>query len=254
MATIAFGYQDRVEGGTLTASASLASQPVRNLQDPSLSPRIWIGQDNTEWVQCDFGVSRTIAMVGLFGYNGTATATKRIRISNNSDMSSPAIDTGTVNAGVDINFRALIHVLSTPAAGRYLRLDVVDAAISVTQAARFVAMSAFRPTRGFGIQLQRESQDSTRIQVSESGQSWVEQGVVRREWRLQFHALTDAEVDGEFNTIMRLGRADDVLVVLNPDSTNLGRDSLLGLITQNLSAEHRSTNIQTADLIIGERL
>ena len=240
MATMALGYQDRVESGTLTASGSLATQPVVNLKDPALSPRIWIAGDNSEWVQVDFGVSRTIGVVGLFGFNGTATATKRIRLSNNSDMSAPTIDTGVVNAGVDINFRALIHVLSTPTAGRYLRVDVADAAISIIQAARLVAMSAFRPTRGIGIQLHRESTDTTRIQVSESGQSWVEQGVVRREWRLQFHALTDAEVDGEFNSIMRLGRADDVLVVLDPASTNLGRDSLLGLILENLSAEHRS--------------
>ena len=256
MATMAFGYQDWVKDGIVTASASLATQPPANLKDPALSPRIWIGLDNSEWVQVDFLVAQTLGLVGLFGFNGTATATVRVRLSNNSNMSAPTYDTGAspINAGVNPNFRALIHLLSAPASGRYLRLDLADAAIAIIQAARLVAMPAFRPARGIGWNIQREATDSTRIQVAESGQSWVQRGVVRREWRLQFHALTDAEVDGEFNAIMRLGRSDDVLVVLNPASSNLGRDSLLGLIQQNLSAEHRGLNLQTADLIIGERL
>ena len=142
MANIVLGHSDRVAGGTVTASTELPTLPAINLQQPFLTPNRWRSSANAATIDVDFGVSYTIGVLGLFGSNLTAAATFRLRLSANSNMTSPTYDTGVsqINAGVDPTYGHLIHVLPTSQAGRYLRLELTDSSLSYIEAGRlFVA-------------------------------------------------------------------------------------------------------------------
>jgi hypothetical protein len=203
----------------------------------------------------NFGASYTIGVVALFASNLTAAATFRLRLSANSAMTSPTYDTGVsqINAGVDTTYGHLIHVLPTSQTGQYLRLELTDSSLTYIEARRLFAGLKFQPGHNYAYDYKRTTLDSVRMTDSEGGQSWVEVGVQREEIRLHFEALTDAEAQGDLTIIRRLGRHKDLVAILNPGSTNLGRDSILGQITENLSDQHAGYNRHSFDLVIVER-
>lgn len=256
MANIILGYRDRVADGTVTADSELPTLPAINLQHPFLSPNRWrSNDDNAVAILVDFGASYTIGVAALLATNLTAAATFRLRISANSGLTSPTYDTGVseISAGVDPDYGHLIHVLSAPAAGRYLGLSITDSSLTYLEAGRLWAGTAFQPTRNYAWSAKRTTFDTTRLSPSEGGQTWVDTGYLQDELRIRFEALTDAEINADIAAIRRLGRSKDILAVLDPDSTNLGRDSLFGLITENLSDEHSGLNRHVLDLVILER-
>ena len=256
LANIVLGYRDRVADGTVTADSELPTLPAINLQHPFLAPNRWRSDgDNAAAILVDFEASYTIGVIALLATNLTAAATFRLRLSASSNLSSPTYDTGgtEISAGVDPDYGHLIHILSAPAAGRYLGLNITDASLTELEAGRLWAGTAFQPTRNYAWNSKRTTFDTTRLSPSEGGQTWVDTGYIQDELRLRFEALTDAEINGDIAALRRLGRGKDILAVLNPGSANLGRDSLFGLITENLSDEHASPNRHVLDLVILER-
>jgi hypothetical protein len=255
LANLVIGYRDRVAAATVDASSELPSLPAVNLSHPFLSPQAWRSTGNSAWIRADLGTSQTIGVLGLFGTSLTEAATVRVRLSANADLSSPTYDTGAspIAAGVDPNFGALIHLLPTPAAGRYLRLDLADASLTSLQAGRLWAGTKFQPVRNMAYGYKTSWLDSTRIDRSESAQSFVELGTVQRELRVTLPAVSEAERQGDVLALARLGRGQDVLLILDPASSNLGRDSLFGLIAENLSHQHTGPNRHALDLVIVER-
>lgn len=239
----------------MTTSTELPTLPALNLQHPFLSPNRWRSTANTATINADFGASYPVGVVALLKSNLTAAATFRLQLSANSDMSSPTYDTGVsqIAAGVDTNYGHLIHILAVAQAGRYLRLELTDASLSYIEAGRLWAGTKFQPTHNFAYDYRRTTIDSTRFAESEGGQTWVEVGVTKDEVRLHFEAFTDVEMQTDFAAIRKLGRHKDILAVLNPASTNLGRDSIFGSIMENLSDQHSGYNRHAADLVILER-
>ena len=255
MANIVLGYSDRVVLGTVTASTELPTLPAINLQQPFLNPNRWRSSANTATIDVNFGASYTIGVIALLGSNLTAAATFRLRLSANSALTSPTYDTGVsqINAGVDPTYDHLIHILPTSQAGQYLRLELTDSSLPYIEAGRLFAGIKFQPVHNFAYDYKRTTLDSVRMVDSEGGQSWVEVGVQKEEVRLHFEAFTDSESQADLTAIRRLGRHKDILAVLNPASTNLGRDSVFGQITENLSDQHAGYNRHSFDLVIVER-
>lgn len=83
-------FDDQVE--TATISASSEAIDVDNLKSFQLGEK-WRTTSNTnEYVQADFGESTVVPFIAFWRHNLTTQATIRVRISDNSDMSSPAFD------------------------------------------------------------------------------------------------------------------------------------------------------------------
>ena len=158
-----------------------------------------------------------------------------------------------INAGVDPIYRHLIHILPTVAGRALPAAGLTDSSLTYIEAGRLFAGSKFQPLHNYAYDWKRTTLDSVRFTESEGGQNWTEIGVQKEEVRLHFEALTDTEAQGEFAAIRKLGRHKDILAVLNPGSANLGRDSVFGQITENLSDQHSGYNRHTADLVIVER-
>jgi hypothetical protein len=91
MAKAAIFYDDLIAGATLTASSEAGTLGANNLKNYQPG-RKWRAEGTSETLIADFGVTSFIPSVLLLRHNLTASATIRIRISENSDLSAPVYD------------------------------------------------------------------------------------------------------------------------------------------------------------------
>lgn len=85
------------EGGTISASSAASGFPASNTQDQALS-KTWRSTSvaGEEWVFRDLGRAREIGGVSVIGHNEDEQGKFRVRVSANSDLSSPVYDSGFV--------------------------------------------------------------------------------------------------------------------------------------------------------------
>lgn len=256
MANLVIGYQDRVPGGTVTASTQVGTLPAINMQHPALSPQKWRSTGNTASILLDMGATYSIGATALLGTNLTAAATWRIRLAATSALTSPTFDTGAVqvSAGVDPAYGAAIRIFGSSPSGRWLGIDLTDTSLAFLEVGRWWAGTAWQPARNYEFGIKRAWRDTTRQTLTEAGQAWVDRGVTARSWSLTLPAIQGTERDTHLETMGRVvGLREDVLVVLDPSSSNLGRDSLFGLLTEGIASQHRRVNAHAASFTIVER-
>ena len=93
MANAAIFWDNLIDDATLTASSEASTDlAVTNLQSFQLSEKWRTLTRQDEWIQADLGSTQFIPSSFLIRHNLTASATIRVRISANSDMSSPVYD------------------------------------------------------------------------------------------------------------------------------------------------------------------
>lgn len=233
MARIAIGYGDRVRlAAAITASSALATLPATNLATAQPG-QVWRTAPATTsaHVLVDLGASRAIGAVLLVNTNLTATATWRIRLStvDATGDAGDALDSGTVAAGIDPIYRKAVWLPASPGTGRYLKVNLSDAAVSEIEAGRLAALTLWRPVRNYRFGARRPFRDFSKTFTADQGQVWTLRGPLQRGLDFTLPAVTDAETDGTVEELIReSGRWNDVLVVKDPDSANLGRDSYWG--------------------------
>ncbi len=91
MAKAALHYDDLIKDATITASSEVGTLVVENLQNYH-SRRIWRGASEEETLIADFGQAEYCQATWLIRHNCSAESVARIRISDNSDLSSPTYD------------------------------------------------------------------------------------------------------------------------------------------------------------------
>lgn len=142
MSKLVIGYKNLAPSVTVAASGSDAAFPVTNVQenDPALA---WHSSGTTAYLQADYNTAdpattELVGMVVAVGTNLTSEGTRRVRLSGNSDMSSPAYDSGVDQAFDDtydnpLEFHGpfgsdVIHLAPGGfyAAVRYLRMDLEE--------------------------------------------------------------------------------------------------------------------------------
>lgn len=226
-------YEDYVQRyGTVTAGSAATSAPAANLRDSQLAVK-WRSQTgtNSTYVLADLGAQRSIDAVGLIATNLTAAATRRVRISttDSTGAAGDAHDSGTGSAGVDPLYSTMLRLLPSPVTGRYVRIDITDASLQYLEAGRFLVGLCWRPTYNYRLGWTAQAVDDAQVATTWGGADWRDGRAVRRRIRAEL-LLTRAEFDTHGQAILRLGGSRDVLFVLDPDSSNLGRDSIFGRI------------------------
>lgn len=236
MANLVLGYDDRVRSGTITGSSALVTLPAVNLQTQRLG-QLWRGQPGvtTASLLVDFGASRTIGAVLLAGSNLTAAATWRVRLStvDATGAAGNAFDSGTASAGVDIRYRLALLILPTDATGRYLKVDLSDASLPWLEAGRLAALRLWRPRRNFAFGVSRPRIDFSKKSKGEAGDLFALRGAQQRVFTVTLQAVYRDELlaDAE-DLLLTAGTHDDILLCLDPDSANLGFDSVWGTMAE----------------------
>lgn len=229
MSNAIIGYTNLVDTALeVRASSSELLLPVSNLLVPHVA-RKWRGlAGNSDYVVIDFGAPTYIGLIGVFGITGTQA---RIRLStvDTTGGAGDAYDTGTVV--VDQAYLSTVTLVPGGATGRYLRVDITTAGDFVEIGRVFAGMQTeFSYNYVWNAQWQWNDR-STRTKTR-GGQTQISNDVTYRTLDVTFDFLTKDERDGFIETIDRVnGMKTDVLFVAEPDSTNLARDSIWGLVT-----------------------
>jgi hypothetical protein len=139
-------------------TGALSVLPLSNLQDPQ--PRL-----RTRWVPAtgisiwaDLGASMEVSAVAFIcttlGLAG-GTPTVRAQLSDDAGFATAAWDTGTVSVSTsDAAGGNVVLLHETSATGRYMRIDIDDAAASELDVGRIVAGPLWRPATSFAFGMQ----------------------------------------------------------------------------------------------------
>lgn len=224
-------YPNLADAGTLTASSSAALMSPLRLQNPHVA-RKWRGLNPfSEWLVLDLGAARSLDTVAIIGINLTLAAFHRVRVSNTDSTGSAGelYDSGSLTAKVDPAYGYLVQLLPAPVAGRYVRVDLTDS-LPYIEAGRFVVGLRRAFTVNFSAGWSRGYEDLSRRRTSRGGQTYIDRGDTYRKLELSFEFVSRAERNGLVEDLDLLaGMRDDVLVITDPLSSNLGRDTVWGL-------------------------
>lgn len=156
-----------------------------------------------------------------------------MRLSANADMSSPGYDSAVGLAGVDPVYRLSVLFLPAAVSRRHLQIDLSDGSLPYLEAGRLFAGTAFKPTYNFQYGIKRSHRSWGKRFQSESGNDYVLRGSMQRAVSFSLAAVTTAEWEASLEPMLRLsGTEADVLVCLDPESANPGRDTYLGLLDE----------------------
>jgi hypothetical protein len=236
MSNAAIAHTNLADLGSVTASSSVALMPPSRLLDPHVA-RKWRSASATgQNLTFDLGSLKLFDTVAIVGTNLTAGGTTQLRVSGTdaTALGSLLYDSGAATGRVDPSYGYLIFLMPSSVSGRYVRVDLSDAALSYVEAGRAFIGRRTQLSSNFTPGWTRGWVDRSRRTESRGGQIYVDRNTTYRTLELSFEMLTLTERDGILEDIDRLsGERDDILMLTNPASTNLGRDSVWGLIDGN---------------------
>lgn len=236
MSNAALLWRNLADAGLLTASAAVSGMPVSQLQGEHVR-KPWRAAGASAHVICDFGAAVDLDTVGLFGITAGASATARLRLStaDATGAAGDALDTTAVASGTqffDVDHGALVWAGAAAVTGRWLRIDLAEPGAAHLEAGRIVAgartafATNFAPGSGRG-----RIDPSIRTATLGAG-TLIDRRRSRRFLDLGFDWVTAAEWADIVEPIEReRGLTDDVLVMIDPESTNLPRDTVWGLLS-----------------------
>lgn len=260
MSNVLIGFQNLVDQSTssLTTTSQVTSLPVDNLKN-QLVRKVWrTAGTASASVILDSITAQSLQLVGLLGCNATAGATFQVRVSD-SDPTGEAgeiYDSGMIVSGIDPIYKSFIHIRPMEKAGRYTRLDITDVGSQgYLEAGRFFVGPFWQPSIGVQFGLRKGYADPSNLDSSLGGQIFIDRRPKARRWTLSLDFVTEAEVLAGLAEIDRIASGtEDILMVLDPDSSNLGRDSLWGLLSNPSGIETSHHDVNRQSYVLTERL
>lgn len=248
---------DAAAASVVASSQTTLTPAQARLQDRHVA-RKWRSTGTTEFLTIDLGSGVSVDTVALMGVNISATGTTRVRASltNAAATGSLLYDSGSIAGAVDPNYGYLVTLITSPVTVRYIRIDIADATKSYIEAGRLFVGLRTQVAVNFSPGWSHSFIDRTRKTEGRGGQMFMDIDNSYRILDLTFGFLSQAEHDGFVETIDRdLGEHNDFLFIIDPTSTNLGRDSRWGFIDGNQPAVGPYTfNVFSKSYKLRERL
>lgn len=230
-------YRNLADAAAVTAAHEVSTLPASFLQQSHLG-KVWRTPDATtaSAIIVDLGAATAISCVALFGLNLSAAGAARVKLSSVDGTGSAEIhDSGALTpAGVDPDYETLLHVLTADLSARWVRVELDDGSLPYLEAGRVVVGPAWRMTRGRArTGHERFSVDPSIVDRAIGGAAWVEEMPVRRGVRMPLEGVTTAELQTHLDPLARhAGRHSDVLLCLDHEAANVGRETYWGLMTE----------------------
>jgi hypothetical protein len=258
LANIAIGYEDRVRGGTVTASSERAGAGASHVQTfhHGQTWRTLTGVTSASLL-IDLGSTYTIGGVYLGNHNLTATGTWRVRFStvDATGLAGNAHDSGVISTGIDVDLRMAVRIFTANVSGRYLHFLLSDAAVSNLELGRVWAGPVFKPARNFSFGATRGYIDHSTVQPGGEGTQWVTRGARQPYCTFALPAVTSSEVEiSGMQLIRKSGISEEVLVCLDSDATSIGQWTYLGLLEDVPAWEMNFPGRQTATFRVRQRM
>jgi hypothetical protein len=249
------GWDNRIDAALLTGNVTAS---VQNLKTEDVR-HVWRGDETTPHILADFGSQIEVGATALMNFNALADDGVRVRLStiDATGVAGDAYDSGTsfIPTAVDPAFRIFLHVLPTPAIGRYLRLNFTLA--SIPEAGRWFAGPAWLPSRSFSFGWRPPWRDASRRAESLGQVIYIDRKIRQRGMQFSLRGITETEWATQVNEINRIcGTSRDILICKDIANSNLGRVTIWGLLEQPVDASQpeQSTDFWVADFEAWERV
>lgn len=251
MAIATIGYVNLADDATLTASTAGTLTPASNLQQFDVA-RTWQGASGgTDYCVADLGSAQSVNAVAVMGL---VADTIRVRLSS-ADASGAAgdlYDSGTVS--VDQTYLQYVVYLANAVNARYARVDLVKSGADV-EAGRLFVGTVTQFSANFSWGWHRGRVDRSIRSQTDGGQTVIRRRDNPRTLDVTFDFLTDAEAVGIVESIDAANATHtDVLLMADPESANLARDTIWGLVTELTPVTNPNFNINSKQYKIEQRL
>lgn len=251
MANACIAYTNLADtASVITATSANLLLPVSNVINPHIA-RKWrgavVGGDS---VIVDMGATVSFDTIAAFGLTGTTIALKASSV----DFSGIAGDMASSGAlTFDQNYKSQLYLLPSPAGARYFRFDLVGP--STVEIGRiFIGVRkqfAYNYVKGYT----RTWNDLSLRTKTRGGQTQIFPDAVFRTYSVSFDFLKDSDRIGFIEDIDRVNALkSDVLFVTDPNSANMSRDSVWGLMSQLTPVVQPYVGTYTKSYQIEERL
>ncbi len=232
MANAAIGWQNLSDAGTITATSFAPLMTPDRLKNHHVA-RKWRALTNTVSLIIDLGAMRTFNSVSLFGLNMTLGGNVRVRasVADTSGQDGSAYDSSALAGRVNPEFGAFVLCIPSQISARYVRIDLADAALSYMEAGRLVIMNLYTFAFNFSPGWTGQYIDRSRLSESRGGQTRVDADNKYRRREVTFEQITEWEKVNVIDVIdRRNGASVDVLMVFDPDASELGAEAIWGLL------------------------
>lgn len=251
MGNAALLYRNLADEATIAVSSQLATAAGSLVQNEHVA-RKWRSESSGDWLLADLGALVSLDTVAVMGLTATQY---RVRLSS-SDPTGAAgdiRDTGTLS--VDQAYLQAIALLDVPASARYLRVDLTNAGGAYVEAGRLVAGLRNLFEINFSFDWSIGYVDPSIATKTRGGQTQVSREQSYRQVSLSFDFMRQTDRYGFVEEADRLnGIKDDVLLILDEDSTALPRDSIWGRVVDLSPVSQPFFDIYSKQYRIEERL
>lgn len=234
----------------ITATSSNLLLPVDNIINPHIA-RKWRGTTpGADSIMIDMGEPVSFDTIGVFGLTGSTIVIKASLVDPTGVAGEIISNSDTVNQ--DYKTKILLSGVSS---ARYFRIDMTDASGGLVEVGRVFIGLKTRFSYNFVKGWSRGWNDTSLRSKTRGGQTQIFPDSVFRTLDVSFDFITQDERDGFIEYVDRVNALKtDVLFITNPDSTNLSRDSVWGLMTTLTPVVQPSTLTFTKQYTIEERL
>lgn len=229
MENLALAWVNLADAGTITASAQLTLAPVSRLQNKHVMRKTRANEASVSYT-CDLGSLQSIDTIALMGLSGSSPAI-RVRIStvDTSGAAGDAYDSGSLAGAWDSDYLPFVYLLLAAVIGRYVRIDISENGVAYIESGRLFIGVRQTFEINFKPGWSRVVVDPSVRTVGRSGQTFDD---LRDKYRMLELTVEWATEDERWDIIeaidLALGQTGDVLVITNPDSSNLSRDCIWG--------------------------
>jgi hypothetical protein len=233
MSNIAMAWINLADSGTITASGALGLAPASRLQNQHVA-RKWRVNTTTANIVVDLGASVSMDTIALMGVGGVVAPTFRFRVStvDTTGAAGDAYDSGVIASLWSADYLPVIRLITSPVVGRYVRIDVTGG-VSYIEAGRLFVGLRSQFSINFQAGWERMWNDSSIRTIGRSGQSFYDLRDMYRTLNLTMDFASESDRFDIMEAIdVALGSHDDMLVITNPASTQLNRDSVWGYMEQ----------------------
>ncbi|MFC3074731.1 hypothetical protein [Shinella pollutisoli] len=222
-------FENLADAASVRASSSILLAQPTLVQQVHVERR-WRALNNVAWLVLDLGAETPIDTVAAMGLTATA-ARVRVSVADPSGAAGELFDSGQLT--VDQAYLALVVLSEAPVSGRYVRIDLSNEGAPYVEAGRVCIGLRSTFAYNFDYGWSYGYVDPSTRSKTRGGQTQV---TPRRPYRtidVTFPRVTAADRYSFVETIERENALQrDVLFTTDPESDNLARDTIWGLMSE----------------------
>jgi hypothetical protein len=248
----AFVFNNFADSATITVAGALALTPPTRLQNQHTSVRCRV-EAASMTILVDLGASTSVDSFGLFGigsslFSTIATATTRVRASltDVTGADGAVFDSGSAAGRVNTYFGNFVSLKDGVGSARYVLFNLAQTSATYLEAGFVVIGVRSQVGVNFAYGSSDIPVDPSIKTKSRSMATHVDTRNKYRKWTFNFEFLSETERAGWVESLdFTCGASRNVMMIRKVDSSDLGRDTLCGLLTETTSSVTRSGFLST---------